>query len=70
MDEKVYEFFIFIIIAIFLECGMGILYGVGVGYNPILVFFASVSINFLTILVIAAIIGLLLKWRKRYGILD
>ena len=62
-----YELFIFIIISIILECGMGILYGVGIGYNPIIVFFASVTLNFLTILAVVVLIGLLLKWKKGLG---
>ncbi len=62
-----YELFIFIIISIIFECGMGILYGVGIGYNPIIVFFASVTLNFLTILAVVVLIGLLLKWKKGLG---
>jgi hypothetical protein len=46
------------------ECGLGIVYGVGIGYDPILVFPASIILNFLTILVAVCIIDRLLEWKK------
>ena len=62
-----YEFFLFIIISIVLECGMGILFGVGIGYDPILVYLASITLNFLTILAVVFLIDRLLKWKKGLG---
>jgi hypothetical protein len=46
------------------ECGLGIVYGVGIGYDPILVFPASIIINFLTIFVVISLIDRLLEWKK------
>ena len=43
---------------------MGILYGIGIGYDPILVFPAAIIINFLTILVAVFIIDKLMEWKK------
>ena len=43
---------------------MGILYGVGIGYDPILVFPATILINFLTIIVVVCIIDRLMEWKK------
>jgi uncharacterized protein YacL len=60
----VYEIIVFIFLSIIFECGLGILYGVGIGYDPILVFPATIIINFLTILVAVCIIDRLLEWKK------
>jgi len=60
----VYELIIFTILSIIFECGMGILYGIGVGYDPILVFPATIIINFLTIIVAVFIIDRLMEWKK------
>jgi hypothetical protein len=60
----VYELLVFLILSVFLECGIGIMYGVGIGYNPILVFPAAIAINFLTILAVVFIIDRLLCWKK------
>ncbi len=43
---------------------MGILYGIGVGYDPILVFPATIIINFVTIIVAVFIIDRLMEWKK------
>jgi len=59
-----YELLAFIFLSIIFECGLGILYGVGIGYDPILVFPATIIINFLTILVAVCIIDRLLEWKK------
>ena len=62
-----YEFPIFIIISVTLECGMGILFGVGVGYDPILVYIASITLNFLSVLAVVALIDRLFRWKKGLG---
>jgi len=62
--HKLYELLAFIFLSIIFECGLGILYGVGIGYDPILVFPATIIINFLTILVAVCIIDRLLEWKK------
>jgi uncharacterized protein YacL len=60
----VYELLVFIFLSIVFECGLGILYGVGIGYDPILVFPATIILNFLTILVAVCVIDRLLRWKK------
>jgi uncharacterized membrane protein len=47
-----------------LECGMGILYGVGVGFDPYIVYFAAILLNFGAIVPAVRIVDRLLKWRK------
>ena len=64
MDAQVYELFVFIFLSIIFECGMGILYGIGIGYDPILVFPATIIINFLTTFAAVCIIDRLLEWKK------
>ena len=59
-----YELIIFTILSIIFECGMGILYGIAVGFDPILVFPATIIINFLTIIVAVFIIDRLMEWKK------
>jgi len=60
----VYELIIFTILSIIFECGMGIVYGIAVGFDPILVFPATIIINFLTIIVAVYIIDRLMEWKK------
>jgi hypothetical protein len=60
----VYELLAFIFLSMIFECGLGIVYGVGIGYDPILVFPASIIINFLTIFVVISLIDRLLEWKK------
>jgi hypothetical protein len=59
-----YELLIFIFLSVILECGAGILYGVGIGYDPLLVFPATILINFLTIIAVVSVIDRLLEWKK------
>ena len=59
-----YELFIFIFLSVILECGAGILYGVGIGYDPLLVFPATIIINFLTVVAVVFLIDRLLEWKK------
>lgn len=44
---------------------MGIIYGVAVGYDPLLVFPTVIMINFLTIIAVILLIDRLLNWKKR-----
>jgi hypothetical protein len=60
----VYKLFIFIFLSVIFECGVGILYGVGIGYDPLLVYPAAIIINFLTTFVAVFIIDRLLEWKK------
>lgn len=57
------ELFIFIMLSVILECGMGILYGVAVGYDPWLVFPMAIVINFLGIFAAVFVIDKLLTWK-------
>ncbi len=59
-----YELLIFIALSVGLECGMGIIYGVGVGYDPWLVFPAAILINFATVIVALCLIERILNWKK------
>ena len=47
-----------------LECGMGIIYGVGVGYDPMLIFPAAILINFLSIFAAVWVIDRLMEWKQ------
>jgi uncharacterized membrane protein len=42
---------------------MGIIYGVGIGYNPILVFPAAIALNFVSILIVVLVMDRFLNWR-------
>ena len=61
-----YELVIFIVLSVFLECGMGIVYGVGIGYNPLIVFPAAILINFFSIIIAVRIVDRLLEWKKGF----
>jgi hypothetical protein len=58
------ELFIFILLSVTLECGMGILYGVAVGYDPLLVFPLAIGINFLSIFAAVFVVDKLLNWKQ------
>ncbi|MCW4001262.1 MAG: small multi-drug export protein [Candidatus Bathyarchaeota archaeon] len=60
------ELFIFILLSVTLECGMGILYGVAVGYDPWLVFPMAIAINFLSIFVAVFVVDRLLAWKQGF----
>jgi hypothetical protein len=62
----VHEIVIFVVLSVFLECGMGIVYGVGIGYNPLIVFPAAVLINFASIIIAVRIVDRLLEWKKGF----
>ncbi len=59
-----YELLLFILLSIIFESGMGILYGVGIGYEPVMVFLAAILINLLTIVVAISVVDRLLNWKK------
>ncbi len=58
------EILVFILLSVTLECGMGILYGVAVGYDPWLVFPMAIVINFLAIFAAIFVVDRLLSWRQ------
>jgi|GEM_PF-1122740 uncharacterized membrane protein len=64
MGAQVYELLVFILLSVILECGMGIVYGVAVGYDPILVFPAAILLNFLSIITVIFIVDRLLARKK------
>jgi uncharacterized membrane protein len=59
-----YEIYIYILIAIVFESGGGMLYGVAVGFNPVLVFVSTLIINFLTVFASILVIDRILGWKK------
>jgi hypothetical protein len=59
-----HELLVFICLSIIFECGLGILYGVGIGYDPMLVFPAAIILNFLAIFAAIFIVDSLLGWKK------
>ena len=61
-----YELVIFVVLSVFLECGMGIVYGVGIGYDPLIVFPAAILINFFSIIIAVRVVDKLLEWKKGF----
>ncbi len=59
-----YEVIIFILITIVFECLGGMLYGVAVGFNPVLVFASALTINILAVFASIFVVGRLLEWKK------
>jgi hypothetical protein len=59
-----YELFIFILLSAVLECGMGILYGVAIGYDPMMVFPAAILINFIAIFAAVFVVDRVLNWKR------
>jgi len=62
----VYELIVFIVLSVVLECGMGIVYGVGIGYDPFLVFPVAIMINLLSIFIALWVIDRLFEWKKGF----
>ena len=60
-----YEIYIYIIISIVFECGGGMLYGVAVGFDPLLVFASTLMINILTVFASIFLVDRLLDVEKR-----
>ncbi len=59
-----YEVYIFILISIIFESGGGMLYGIAVGFDPLLVFATTLTINILTVFASMFVIDRLLNWKK------
>ena len=59
-----YEIYFYILISIVFESGGGMLYGVAVGFDPLLVFLTTLTINILTVLATLFLIDKLLEWKK------
>ena len=59
-----YELHLYIIISIVFETGGGMLYGVAVGFNPLLVFATTLTINIITVFAAIFLIDRLLSWKK------
>ncbi len=59
-----YEIYIYILISIIFESGGGMLYGVAVGFDPLLVFATTLTINILTVFASLFVIDRLLNWKK------
>lgn len=59
-----FELAIFIVLSLTLECGMGIVYGVAIGYDPLFVFTAAILLNFLSVLLVTSLLEGLLNWKK------
>jgi hypothetical protein len=60
----VYEVIIYIITAVVLENAGGNLYGVAVGFDPLLVFVSTLAINLIVIFAVSLLIDRFLNWRK------
>jgi Putative small multi-drug export protein. len=60
----VYEVIIYLITAVFLENAGGNLYGVAVGFDPVLVFFGTLIINLVVVVAVSLLIDRFLNWRK------
>lgn len=61
-----YELLVFILLSVILECGMGIFYGIGVGYDPLFVFPAAIILNFIAILVAVFAMDKIMNWQKGF----
>jgi hypothetical protein len=59
----VYELLGFIALSIVLECGIGILYGVAIGYDPLMVFPVAIILNFTGVLMAVLVIEVLFRWK-------
>jgi hypothetical protein len=60
----VYEVIIYIIAAVVLENAGGNLYGVAVGFDPLLVFVSTLIINLAVVFAVSILIDRFLNWRK------
>ena len=59
-----YELLAFIVLSVTLECGMGIVYGIAIGYDPLLVFPTAIILNFLAIFAAIFVMDKLMEWKK------
>jgi uncharacterized membrane protein len=60
----VYELIVFIVLSLVFESGLGIVYGVGIGYEPYVVFLAAITLNLITIVVAIFTVDKLFEWKK------
>jgi len=60
----VYEVIIFIIVAIVFENEGGTLYGVAVGFDPLVVFGCTLTLTLLLVFAASVLIDRLMNWRK------
>jgi hypothetical protein len=60
----VYKVIIYIIAAVVLENAGGNLYGVAVGFDPLLVFVSTLIINLAVVFAVSLLIDRFLNWRK------
>jgi uncharacterized membrane protein len=59
-----YEIYIYIVISFVFESGGGMLYGVAVGFDPLMVFATTLTINIFTVFAAIFVIDKLLEWKK------
>ena len=59
-----FEIYLYILISVVFESGGGMLYGVAVGFDPLLVFATTLTINILTVFASIFLINRLLEWKK------
>ena len=60
-----YELVFFVLLCLFLECGIGIVYGVGVGYDPLIIYPLAILLNYISVITVLVFIERLLKWKPR-----
>lgn len=61
-----YELIVFIVLSLVFESGLGIVYGVGIGYEPVVVFLAAILLNLVTIVVAVSAVDRLFEWKKGF----
>ena len=59
-----FELLAFIVLSFTLEAGIGIIYGVAVGYDPLIVFPTAIILNFIALFVAVFIVDRLMDWKK------
>jgi len=57
---------VFIVLSLVFESGLGIVYGVGIGYEPVVVFLAAILLNLVTIVVAVSAVDRLFEWKKGF----
>jgi uncharacterized membrane protein len=60
------EFLVFVLLSIILECGMGIIYGVAIGYDPLVVYPLAIALNFFGIFAAVFLMDRLFSWKKGF----
>ncbi len=59
-----YELYGFIFTSIIFECGGGILYGIAVGFDPLLTLASTLAIDFIMIFLAVLLVEKFLEWKK------